>query len=188
MKLNSRDSNVIIFLPLLNLRNLHPQTKTCVCIGRVQILHYLIYIWYKLKNRDTFLSVFIVIILFLPIYIFLYMNALNFSSLSVDCTNTILLQYIFILYAPKTICITILVHKKIVIFSNIATAKAVSLTPLLQLFYQYVILVHSFLSFFLTCKKIKVKLIKIPVFPYIYIFFICTTTTTFQGKNFDGMI
>ena len=55
-----------------------------------------IYVLYKLKNGNAFLCVLIVIILLIPNYIFLYMRPLNFSSISVDCTNIIPL-YTFIL-------------------------------------------------------------------------------------------
>ena len=75
-----------------------------------------IYVLYKLKNGNAFLCVLIVIILLIPNYIFLYMRPLNFSSISVDCTNIIPL-YVYIYLDQNTK--QILVHYcKVYFFSQ----------------------------------------------------------------------
>ena len=88
-KIDSSDSDMIIwfiitpylpnpfYLLLLSQRTLHPQTKhlTSVCIMCLHIWHHLHIIWYKLQSEIHFF------VFLLPIYIFLYMNALNFYSI-----------------------------------------------------------------------------------------------------------
>ena len=79
----------------------------CVHIACVYILHHLHVYGNKLENGNTFLCVYIVIILILPIYIFLYTNALNFSSISVDYKYIIPLDtfildlFIFLIYINR---------------------------------------------------------------------------------------